>query len=365
MCAKATPPLAEPLAAEFGPRAEGLLLAMLRPKRYAAWANPFSGGGGACSEAFLAEHGYAALPGAAGSAAHIFTAPPELDADAARLPKPPTCPETGLKLYYPLDLASVMPVLALLGTLGGVAAAARPPRRLRFLDACAAPGGKFLIAAGALLAGDAAGRRLFAVERDRFRYNRLLQNVRLYLPERLKPHVRCIEGDTAAPDFARRGGTLFDAILVDAPCSSERERLLREASRRQGPGTRSGSDTAWSRVKAKENSRRQVKLLRAALANAAPGARVVYSTCALSHIENDRVVEKALHGVPPGWQCHAHAPYLGAAVGSGAGLALPAGLAEVGEALGADATSFGWHILPDRGGWGPIYWSQLDGPGGA
>ena len=133
------------LESEFGSRWPQLSAALGRPKRYAAWVNPFAAKGAA--QELLRSHGLEPLPGVAGEA-HLWA--PAQTGEQQLLPKPPTCSETGLKTYYPLDLASAMPVLALLRAC----ASSGPPRAA--LDACAAPGGKFLLMAGALLQSQTA-----------------------------------------------------------------------------------------------------------------------------------------------------------------------------------------------------------------
>ena len=216
-------------------------------------------------DVILATYGFQKLPGTAG-AAHLW-----VSSEDQWLPKPPTCSETGLKMYYPLDLASAMPVLALVGSTSH-------PRAV--LDACAAPGGKFLVMAGVFLSDSLPATKLVAIENDAFRLSRLKQNLRLYLPKFLSKRVVVLRGD--ASRILGRAPDPFDAILVDAPCSSERERLLRGLGRQK--------DEPWREEKAKANSRRQVSLLRSALENAI--GTVVYATCALSHIENDAVVQE-------------------------------------------------------------------------
>eukprot|EP00438_Fugacium_kawagutii_P027475 Skav205584 [mRNA] locus=scaffold460:90571:91720:+ [translate_table: standard] len=261
------------LEAEFGSRWRELSAALAKPKRYAAWANPFASGADAWakkSDALLTSYGFHLLPGTAG-AAHLWVSNEELKEQW--LPKPPTCSETGLKMYYPLDLASAMPVLAL------VESTSSPPA---VLDACSAPGGKLLLMAGVFLSSPESTTKLVAIEHDAFRLSRLKQNLRLYLPKVLSKRLTVLRGD-ASKILGRLPDGPFDAILVDAPCSSERERLLRALGRK-------GKDEPWREEKAKANSRRQVALLSSALRSAV--GTVVYATCALSHIENDAVVQE-------------------------------------------------------------------------
>ena len=181
----------------------------------------------------------------------------------------------GLKMYYPLDLASAMPVLAILE------ATTRTQQPRVILDACAAPGGKFLVMAGVFLSS-AADTKLVAMENDAFRLSRLKQNVRLYIPQEVSKSQLQVLGGDASKILGRLPDAPFDAILVDAPCSSERERLLRGMGRQR--------EEPWQPEKADANARRQVALLRSALRNAM--GTVVYATCALSRIENDAVVQE-------------------------------------------------------------------------
>ena len=310
------------LESEFGSRWPQLSAALGKPKRYAAWVNPFAAKGAA--HELLTLHGLEPLPGIAGEA-HLWA--PAQAADQQLLPKPPTCSVTGLKTYYPLDLASAMPVLALLR-----ACASSTPRAA--LDACAAPGGKFLLMAGAFLGKQRLGLHspdLVAVESDAFRASRLKQNVRLYLPEVASQRVRVLRADSTRALSQLQAGP-FDAVLVDAPCSSERERLLRSLRRGQ-------QDEGWKKTKAEANARRQVSLLSCALQNTLPGGVVVYATCALSQIENDLVVQAVLDDDKRNCLLSVACDVPGVEV---------------------ESTHHGWRVLPDLpGGWGPLYWAAL------
>lgn len=117
----------------------------------------------------------------------------------------------------------------------------------------------------------------------------------------------------------------------------------------------------WDVRQTQSNARRQLALLRSALRRCGQtdaGQVVVYATCALSRLENDDVVAAALKeegaASPAGstWRC------LSGRNGRGA--------AERGDPWGGaesigpvEETEHGWQVLPDQGGWGPIYWSLL------
>lgn len=214
----------------------------------------------------------------------------------------------GLLKSYFLDAASLAPPSALDVAPG-----------MKVLDMCAAPGGKTLQLAlklqgeGCLVANDLSSRR-------RTRLKQVLQE---HLPEDHLRNVKVTGHDASKWGLYQKN--YFDRILLDAPCSSERH-LLRDPSYLKD----------WSPSRIKSLSRRQYALLCAAYDALKPGGRIVYSTCALSEEENDRVVEKlmkkrdAVNVIDP----FPDAP---------------------GEILRK-----GRHILPDRGGAGPIYYCLLE-----
>lgn len=145
-------------------------------------------------------------------------------------------------------------------------------------DACAGGGGKSLqIAAmmqgrGAVHASDIRVKVLEEVSRRAKKAN--LHNVRTF----------AWNGETAPPlprEAEKRGG--FDAVLVDAPCTSS-------GTWRRNPDARYRyadiSDGALVAL--------QLKLLTVAAAVVKPGGRLVYSTCSIRVEENEDVVAKFL-----------------------------------------------------------------------
>jgi 16S rRNA (cytosine967-C5)-methyltransferase len=136
----------------------------------------------------------------------------------------------------------------------------------RVLDACAAPGGKtfrLLSQGGELVAVDRAPERL---ERMAGALRRLQLEARLVLHDWL-------EGPLA-------GQELFDAVLVDAPCS--------------GLGTlRRHPEIRWRRQPEDlvRNAARQLEILRACAPHVRPGGVLVYAVCSGEPEEGERVVE--------------------------------------------------------------------------
>ena len=134
------------------------------------------------------------------------------------------------------------------------------------LDLCAAPGGKT-----AQLA--AAGARVTAVDRIERRLVRLRQNL-----ERL-----ALTAETVVADAAEWQGGPFDAVLLDAPCSST--------------GTiRRHPDIPWLKREADiaALAALQQRLLAHAVELTKPGGILVYCTCSLEPEEAEGVVDDLL-----------------------------------------------------------------------
>ena len=153
------------------------------------------------------------------------------------------------------------------------AAASLPVRLLapqpgeRIADLCAAPGGKT-----AQLA--AAGAHVTALDRDAARLGRLRLNLaRLGLP------VVVIEADATS----WRPEALFDAILLDAPCSAT-------GTVRRHPDvlrSRRAADLAPLQMA-------QDRLIDAASAMLRPGGRLLYAVCSMQREEGEARIEQAL-----------------------------------------------------------------------
>ena len=146
---------------------------------------------------------------------------------------------------------------------------ARPGERVA--DLCAAPGGKT-----AQLA--AAGAQVTAVERDAFRLRRLHENL-----ARLQLEVEVVRADA----INWTPPALFDAVLLDAPCSATGTiRRHPDVARLKRP-----RDVAESAVG-------QNRLLAAAAALLRPGGRLVYAVCSLQPEEGPARIF-ALPGLRP------------------------------------------------------------------
>jgi 16S rRNA (cytosine967-C5)-methyltransferase len=140
----------------------------------------------------------------------------------------------------------------------------------RVADLCAAPGGK---TAQLILAGG----RVTAIDQSENRLKRLRSNL-----ERLG-----LEAETIAVDLTKfEPSERFDAILLDAPCSSTGT-------------TRRHPDVLWT--KGAEDITKlaalQERLLRHAVTLLNPGGLLVFSNCSLDPQEGEEVVARVLEDV--------------------------------------------------------------------
>ena len=146
------------------------------------------------------------------------------------------------------------------------------------LDACAAPGGKAALIAAAM---NNQGR-LIATDSNEKRLPRLQENL-------ARLHVTCAEislHDWLTPAPSAWHG-LFDAILLDVPCSNTGV-LRRRVDARWRLQPRDLCDLPLV----------QEKILENALACLKDGGRIVYSTCSIEPEENIELVKRFVSGHP-------------------------------------------------------------------
>ncbi len=136
---------------------------------------------------------------------------------------------------------------------------------LRYLDACAAPGGKSIAAVEAL-PPDAI---VVSNELDRHRANILLENI---VKEGAPASVVC-RGDAGRLGKLREA---FDIIAVDAPCSGEGMMRKEPEAVRQ-----------WSRGLIADCARIQQDILGQLWRALRPGGVLIYSTCTFNRSENE------------------------------------------------------------------------------
>jgi 16S rRNA (cytosine1407-C5)-methyltransferase len=216
----------------------------------------------------------------------------------------------GLLKPYALDKASVLAALSLDVPGDGLA-----------LDACAAPGGKSLVIASRLKPGAALLSNELSAERRR----RLSNTLGDYLDPEKRRRVSVSGFDAAAAGGRKSEWDRFDAILLDAPCSSERHVIKNEKALGQ-----------WSPARPRFLAQRQWALLSSCFLLLKEGGCLVYSSCALGEEENDGVLQRLFE------------KYLSAAVPEEAAF------------WEGEKTRYGRIILPDaQGGMGPMYIARV------
>lgn len=172
----------------------------------------------------------------------------------------------GLSQDYFLDAASTLPPAVL-----------QVEPQDRVLDMCAAPGGKALQLALALKGSGS----LQLNELSRPRRERLKRVVQSHLPPNFLNVVSF--SSCHAEKMGLQQSLVFDKILLDAPCSSERHVLENQAELAK-----------WSPARTKNLAVRQMAMLCAALDLLKPGGTMVYSTCSISPKENHLLIDSFL-----------------------------------------------------------------------
>jgi 16S rRNA (cytosine1407-C5)-methyltransferase len=174
----------------------------------------------------------------------------------------------GLTKPYMMDRASVL-----------AASSLKLPDMGMILDACAAPGGKSLVLASRM----SQEARLLCNELSAERRRRLKNSLDEHLYAEKRRAVS-VSGFDAGEMGGKKGEwNRFDAILLDAPCSSERH-VIRSPKALE----------KWTPARPRSLSQRQWSLLSAAFLLLKPGGSLVYATCALSPEENDGPVSRLL-----------------------------------------------------------------------
>ncbi len=158
--------------------------------------------------------------------------------------------------WWVQDAAAAMPA-RLLGKISGA----------RVLDLCAAPGGKTMQLA-------AAGARVTALDLSEGRLSRLHENL-----GRTGLSAEVVAADALHWPDQR----LFDAVLLDAPCSATGT-IRRHPDL---PIVKAGADMAAL-------FQLQADMIDAALGHLRPGGKLVYCTCSLLPREGERQIAEAL-----------------------------------------------------------------------
>jgi len=211
--------------------------------------------------------------------------------------------EEGYLNYYLMDAASILPVEALDLVPGE-----------KVVDLCAAPGGKSFLCSlklknqGLLVSNDRSAAR-------RARIHRIFED---YLPKTEQRNISITAHDATKWSLYQK--SIYDKVLLDAPCSSERHVL--EDSKEL---------SIWAPGRTKNIAVTQFAMLASALDIVKIGGMIVYSTCALSRLENDEIIRKLYQKRAGRFELIRR------------------------EFSFGEPTEFGWQVLPDTTGHGPFY----------
>ncbi len=195
----------------------------------------------------------------------------------------------------------------------------------KVLDMCAAPGGKTLVLALKL---NGTGK-LISNDRSASRRTRLAKVINSCLPEKLRQNITVTGHDSTTWSLYEK--EVYDCLLLDAPCSSERHVL-----------TDSAALSIWSPSRPKHLAIQQFAMLAAALDATVSGGYILYSTCSINPVENELVIEKLFK--------------------KRSGLFEEIPIAEMAPSVAAvsESCSHGHIILPDvSDGCGPLYFCLL------
>ncbi len=215
----------------------------------------------------------------------------------------------GLKENYVMDLASI------------ISASSFPINKDDIvLDMCAAPGGKSLI----LFEKISGSGELWVNEISPNRRQKLKNVLREYIPEEKLSYLK-VKGKDGIK-YGLQYPEHFDKVLVDAPCSGEKHMLLNPKEL-----------ATWNIKRTKRLAGIQYGLVCSALLSLKVDGQLLYSTCSISPLENDGVIEKLLNK-------------------KGEFIALD--LPQL-NFPNLEKTAFGYILLPDNSGAGPIYFSKL------
>ncbi|MDR0550974.1 MAG: 16S rRNA methyltransferase [Spirochaetaceae bacterium] len=238
-----------------------------------------------------------------------------------------------LQKPYLLDNASVFTAAAFASAVFAVPPKGASPDGRHILDACAAPGGKALVVSSLMPPNFSLTANELSSERRR----RLVKVLDEHLPPAIREQVKVSGFDAAAIAAKKTEHERFDAVLLDAPCSSERHVLASPVHLAR-----------WTAARPASLAHRQWALLSATFLLLKPGGTLVYATCSVNPAENDDIIRRL------------QKKYSGAVRMETPDFAeiarhLPPILTAEDSRLKPESTGTGIIILPDVSGAGPMF----------
>lgn len=146
----------------------------------------------------------------------------------------------------------------------------------KILDCCSAPGGKIL----ALINKLNNTNEVICNEYSKSRRLRLKLNIYEFIPKNKRGIIKNITGFNASK-IGLFQKDKYDKILLDVPCSSERHIVVDKKI-----------ENHWSKTKSKRMHIQSHSMLQSSLMSLKTGGNIIYSTCSISTLENDGVIEK-------------------------------------------------------------------------
>uniref|UniRef100_A0A673FPK4 5-cytosine rRNA methyltransferase NSUN4 n=1 Tax=Sinocyclocheilus rhinocerous TaxID=307959 RepID=A0A673FPK4_9TELE len=186
--------------------------------------------------------------------------------------KPARPDSSGILGYYLLDAASVLPVLAL---------DVQPGHTV--LDLCAAPGGKTL----ALLQTHSVNY-LWANDLSGSRTMRLRRTLQSYLPKEFLDENKIHITSTDGRQLGMTEEKSFDRVSIGIPCYTNKYKFCTTDRHSAMVEENNVFKRSWTK------ERQTSPLANTAASATRRGGNVVYSTCSLSQLQNECVVQQAI-----------------------------------------------------------------------
>ncbi|CAF0892571.1 unnamed protein product [Brachionus calyciflorus] len=187
--------------------------------------------------------------------------------DTSQYPSPKQNSDN-LMNYYCIDGASLLPIFAM-----------NIQKDDLILDLCSSPGGKTLVMLQTLLP-----RNITCRDISQNRLERLVRMIKSYIPE--NEFKRLINIEMNLPILHKADEDRFDKVLVDVPCTNDRHSLHTD------------ENNIFSKGRSEERasiSKKQAELLTQGILSCKPNGTIIYSTCSLSPIQNEGVVNAVMN----------------------------------------------------------------------